>query len=349
MKNSIICLATFILISLTGKAQFIIDSTYNPVPGDSIKLIECDSTSIVPGGSGPDQVWDFSGVLTGANEFYEAFCLPSATPPAYANQYPESNLATVNNNAPPIYHYYETTDSAWLLHGYIYPGFKIKYLQPNCRLTYPLSYGTVKTVSYHGIITVPGATGTQDGSRSFTVDGYGTLILPEGTWTNAMRVITTDTISDTIRVNGTVIQTSTTVIINYQWFAEEIKLSLFSINYVSANASPAVKYVHLSSKSIQVGIEPHPEAPETGFRLFPCHPNPCNEKTEIGYFIPRKYHVRIILTDFSGKKVSVLIDEVKEEGYHRFFIDLKVFSPGVYLYSLTTPSGNIGQKLIKQR
>ena len=349
MKKNIVCLSIFILISLTGKSQFIIDSTYNPVPGDSIKLIECDSSGIFPGGSGPDQVWDFSGVVSGTNEFYEAFCLPSETPPEYSNQYSESNLATVNNNVPPIYHYYETTDSAWLLHGYIYPGFKIKYQKPNCRLTYPLAYGLEKRMNYHGIITVPGATGTQDGSRSFTVDGHGTLILPEGNWTNAMRIKTTDTISDTIRVNGTVIQTSTTVILNYQWFAEGIKLSLFSINYVSTNGSPVVKYVHISSKSIPVGIEHHPVDLETGFRLFPCHPNPCNEKTEIGYFIPRKCHFRISLTNSIGKEVRVLVNVEMEEGFHSFITDMTGFPPGIYFCSLRSSSGTISQKLIVER
>ena len=68
------------------------------------------------------------------------------------------------------------------------------------------------------------------------------------------------------------------------------------------------------------------------------YPNPVSHKTKIRYSIPVKSIVEIILFDFSGNQVKVLVNEVKEAGAYAYHLDVSNLAKGIYYYRMR--SGN---------
>ena len=75
------------------------------------------------------------------------------------------------------------------------------------------------------------------------------------------------------------------------------------------------------------------------YELFQNYPNPFNLATRIHYSLPREDHVRIVIYDLLGKKVTTLIDERQQAGYHVITWDGRdssgqLVSSGIYLYRI---------------
>jgi alpha-N-arabinofuranosidase len=87
------------------------------------------------------------------------------------------------------------------------------------------------------------------------------------------------------------------------------------------------------------------------FRLYPNYPNPFNPGTAIRYELPKTEHVTLRVVDIMGRKIAVLVNEVKKEGrylsewYGTNENGLPV-SSGVYFYELVTTSHKIARKMV---
>jgi len=347
MRRTDYMLLFLFLICLSGYTtpQFIIDSTYIPQPGDSTKLIQCDTTGILPGDSGINKIWDYSGIQTGTEEFYEAYCLPSATPPAYANQFPEATLASVNNNNPAIYHYYLPADTAWLLLGYLYPGFKMEYSELFCRTPFPVTYGSRVINHFSGIQTVTGGVVHHSGTRDFAVDGSGTLYLPYESYNNAMRTRTLQTTTDSVFVNGSFYSVSHCLVHSYDWYAAGIKLPVFSLVYIWPEGMPPGKSVLVSSKNTPVGLIPRNDAGNMRNDLLSCFPNPASNSVILSFTLEKPDHLLLEITDHEGRS-KTLLEKYLDAGHHSLNISLGSFSQGAYLVTLLSGKVRASTKLI---
>ena len=70
------------------------------------------------------------------------------------------------------------------------------------------------------------------------------------------------------------------------------------------------------------------------FALNQNYPNPFNPSTIIPYELPREVAVRIDIFDILGRRVMVLVDEVKPTGAHQAQWDASGVAGGVYIYQL---------------
>jgi len=68
------------------------------------------------------------------------------------------------------------------------------------------------------------------------------------------------------------------------------------------------------------------------------YPNPFNPSTKIGFGIPERGHVTLIVTNSLGKEVARLVDEELEAGMHEANFDASGLPSGVYMYTLKTRS-----------
>lgn len=80
-----------------------------------------------------------------------------------------------------------------------------------------------------------------------------------------------------------------------------------------------------------------PDTPEK-FTLAQNYPNPFNSGTTISFTVPVKNHVAIRIYDVTGKKISELLNEEKEQGTYKINFEPKALASGVYFYTLS--SGN---------
>jgi hypothetical protein len=72
----------------------------------------------------------------------------------------------------------------------------------------------------------------------------------------------------------------------------------------------------------------------TVFSLVQNFPNPFNPITTIDYGLPKQSAVRLEVYNTLGQRVALLVDEMKQAGYHSEKFDGANLASGVYLYRL---------------
>lgn len=72
----------------------------------------------------------------------------------------------------------------------------------------------------------------------------------------------------------------------------------------------------------------------SNFSLEQNYPNPFNPTTTIGYVLQEKSNVKLTLMNLLGEELSVLVNEVKEKGYHKIDFNANNLPSGVYLYRI---------------
>ena len=75
------------------------------------------------------------------------------------------------------------------------------------------------------------------------------------------------------------------------------------------------------------------DIPET-FGLKQNYPNPFNPSTIIRYAVPQTSHVTIEVYNVLGQRVDMLVNEVREAGYHNVTFDGSSLASGVYIYRM---------------
>jgi len=79
-------------------------------------------------------------------------------------------------------------------------------------------------------------------------------------------------------------------------------------------------------------VEEHPVPVE--FSLSQNYPNPFNPTTTIRYGLPLQAHVTLEVFNILGQRVSVLMDEAQDAGYHEVTFGGGTLSSGLYFYRL---------------
>lgn len=180
MKKHLILLLVLIVIKHSC-AQPIIQNAEDFDIGTVLQFQKCDPEGINAGGSGENQTWDFSNLISLAETSTEWMLDPSSTTNGYL--FPTSNLVVKVSNGQ--FTYVNKTIDENNIVGFIdttssYPA--TQYTNPMIIAKRPLYYGVVVTDTF-----------MLSGSPSIGIvtlepDAYGTLILPNGTHNNTLRV-----------------------------------------------------------------------------------------------------------------------------------------------------------------
>lgn len=120
------------------------------------------------------------------------------------------------------------------------------------------------------------------------------------------------------------------------------------------------RYVSLQGTSPSVSRGSTPNATTTGmlqsvntlpseFSVSKNYPNPFNPTTVIKYQLPKDSYVTLRLYDILGREVGVLVDGMKEAGYHEVSFDASRLASGMYLYSLKAGDFTSVRKLVLLR
>lgn len=84
----------------------------------------------------------------------------------------------------------------------------------------------------------------------------------------------------------------------------------------------------------------------TEFSLDHNYPNPFNPTTIIKYALPVNSHVTLEIFNSLGQRVVILLDEIREAGFHQTTFDGAALSSGVYIYKITAGSFVDSKKLL---
>lgn len=96
-----------------------------------------------------------------------------------------------------------------------------------------------------------------------------------------------------------------------------------------------------------VGIEdPKEELIPDDIVLEQNYPNPFNPITKIRFKIRDQQHIKLVIYDVLGNKISTLVDRIFNHGEHEVIFEGKILSSGIYYYSLISEQKTITKKCL---
>lgn len=190
MKKHYHILLIFTAISLVTFGQDPITANNLNIIGDVTTTAICGNDAVNPGPEGADQIWDMSD-LTETEEQAFTFVDPQGT--LWGYQFPSSTICGVSWTGE--HSYYRFDSDGVSVEGYAglvldqepTDTFKIVYDDPENFIPIPFEYEDTHQDDNSGTSYAVGFEIPFTGDVDYEVDGYGTLILPTGTYENVLR------------------------------------------------------------------------------------------------------------------------------------------------------------------
>ncbi|REC63802.1 hypothetical protein DRF65_03600 [Chryseobacterium pennae] len=306
-----------------------INSTVN------LKSEDVSSTSITAGSSGANITWDFS-MYTGTNPV--AYTVRACPGQSNCFRFPGANrIATMTTVD--THDFSSMTDTeATTLGSYSGPALgdvTVTYINPLTEYKFPITYLQQfdDTYEFNSVSAAIGNT-NETGQVSVSVDGYGTVITPRGTYANVLRIKRMRTGTQTFAGSPTPI-TATYTNESYQWVSQtEGMVFSFAINTFVLNGNTNIsKSVSYLDPTVLSTAELNRRAEE-----FAIYPNPSSDFITIA----SKEDIRkVTITSLDGKRVLAV--ENSEN------IDVSKLSKGVYILQGELKNGNVvSKKIIKK-
>jgi hypothetical protein len=249
-----------------------------PQIGDSYTFRYCDTLGVKPGDAGISQTWDFSNLkLQTGDEGSYTYNIVNPTTGIKSELFPDATYAYFSQNT---YGYYKLSNNEVHRLGTAYDAGNEVLTDPEIYLNYPFTYGDNKTDDFAGSILTKysgmDVTLARSGNVSTVADGYGTLILPNGTFHNLLRLKIVQRITDTYSGPPEIqIQTETTT---YTWISDEYKYGLLSISIIKNTqivmGNPIVTYSNnvviqdAMPSSVQTLTQPSITSPINGTEIL---------------------------------------------------------------------------------
>ena len=209
-KAGVFTMALAVVSQLT--AQPVITNSIVPQVGNSSTFRLFDPAVESPGPGGAAVTWDFSNVtMTGTS------ILQYNPPSSYANasQFPGSTLVAEQSSGILLFLKEESQYLSEM--GLVASTLTETYIaDPRVVMKFPMTYGDSLTDNFEGTAILSAVTATRTGSSEIVADGYGTLILPYGTFTDVLRVRLVSTYADEFL--SQVVNTGVDTI--YNWYME---------------------------------------------------------------------------------------------------------------------------------
>ncbi len=182
------------LAVLTLRAQTTITTTTQIGYTAPLIIASASTAASVPiNTSGAAVTWNCANLQQETGTPIINYTVSSPAGTTYANDYPKANWYFTDPALTAVFghHYYSLTTDSLVLWGEHTTGKSYEiYDDPQIDLKLPFSYSNVYANSYSK--TSYNANGSvsssQTGTVTLTYDGYGTLILPNGTFTNVARI-----------------------------------------------------------------------------------------------------------------------------------------------------------------
>lgn len=318
MKKTL--LSIFTIIGLAASAQ-ITEANHAPMNGDRpFETLQCDSLSIAPGSSGSGQVWNYSTLVEHLSVL-KSYTTLTSIDASYTPADVKVSSGSANTN-----YYRSATTKLNYFGGDLSIAtvvLNVKYATPAVVALYPMSLNSTTTSITGGTVNATSPiplSGAFNGTCVVTADGTGSLVLPSKTFSNVIRVVTTQTLVASSL--GT-----TVYLLVYDYYSpNDSKAPIFTINTSTVSSGFGVseqKIVTVQKNYNIVGIN---ETQKSNVELS-VFPNPASNL--INFSTTNTEAAQVIAFDVTGR---VIVTEVLEMGKAK--MNLSNFSTGVYLYRL---------------
>lgn len=218
--------AALLLSGNTLFAQNLTRSDIGYTAGENYTMYASDYVN--PGTSGTGVTWDLSAMTNNSQ-------ITVATSANSGGSFPTANVKLTQSNGGVIY--YNITNSKMELVGLNASGTVFNYSNPATYMQYPVTTAYNYTDAFAASFTVSGLNFNRTGSIQAEYSGTGTLITPEGTFTNVVRIKSTQTNTDTY--SGGTINSS---IVAYNWYKAGVHHELANVSLITGTSTSQSAY-----------------------------------------------------------------------------------------------------------
>lgn len=356
MKHIYSTLLLLLLLSVTTLAQAqitITESYFQDRIGVTetstlFDLMETSDLTAIINATGPNQTWDFSG-FTVADTFSisETYIqLPADVPGSdlfpdsdFAIQLESDTVDALAGDSIAFYLFSSIKDGYFFSDGSISLGdadedgvndtLKITFSPPSKNNPVPLTFEDMWEDSTTTVLSIAGfeLPATSADVNNSVVDGWGTLITPQGSF-QALRIRTEFTEVSLVGGPDAFSHTDIEFV-----SAEGVLASVFIDADGSTFGSYSVSDFVMSGTPVE-----DEEGLPSQFQLSQNYPNPFNPSTTINYALPASSDVTLKVYTLTGQEVATLVNATQGVGQYEVQFDASNLSSGIYLYRLETAS-----------
>jgi hypothetical protein len=329
MNKKITTLLLLASVALTASAQIpTLTSTSNPIAGDWYLHYATDTFN--QGASGAMVTWDFHTLpLHSTDTAYWSAC--SASP--LCSTFPGTTVYG-HQQGSTLGVYLHTTTTSQSVDGEYNTG-AIPFSNYEDLLRYPFTYGTTYVDTMIATFT-SGSSFYRSGTITVTGDAYGTLILPNATFTNALRVHRVEDYKDSIVGVATMYTYHSDI---YSWNVPNIRTEVLNVTRFSANGTPLANTAWYTNKQ--------PVSVESAYPIQPSvllYPNPARDNITIQLSTDAA-HIRVSIADVMGETIAIIADDYYSQGAHIFNFNTGSLSRGIYFIKLQTDTQCLTRKI----
>lgn len=329
-------LILMMLLAGSSFAQLVLGPDRLISAGDKVTMISMDTTGVVEGAKGANQTWNFNNISAG-DTLYMEYVNASSSP--YAANFPSATIASiVNDGENPSYSYISNSGNQILSYGNSSAEVLNVYDSPSIVASFPFTYNSSFNSGYSSSYDMgDGLISKQSGVSAHSGDAYGTIILPDGSTHNTLRVkvesITVDSLFMGEMFFGTSVLTST----SYSFYISGSKYAVFSVNYIKSEFlgnvfnSKTISY----TPALTTGIDDDKNTMPVEFALKQNHPNPFNPSTRISFSLNEKSFISLKVYNLAGEEVATIAQGEREAGEYSINFDASRLSAGIYFYQLS--------------
>jgi hypothetical protein len=330
MRKSLqkLLLLAFLGLSLKSFAQPTLTAAgCSPAIGNTTTSIS--NGGFAQGAAGANQTWNLSSIGNTGNTTAQFISVSSAP---NGSQFTNSNLASSSGGA---YSFFNSTVSALTLNGVISPssGPVITYSNGEDILRFPFTFGNTYTDNWAATFT-SGVDFFRTGSTTVTADAYGTLITPQVTFTNTLRIHFVQTYHDSSDfADGDYTNDE------YFWYKEGIKEALASTYTFTSNFAGQTNTITGGSYAGgTVGMQDN-----SADLAFILAPNPAQEKINITINDNNLGQIKSRIINQIGQEV-VPIENVNNIAGNNMQFDVAHLKNGIYTLQLILEDNSLINK-----
>ena len=327
------CWITLVLCLLTPAfAQITITQGNFPSLGSTFADQTAESTDVSVGANGANQAWTMPDRTW--EEYVEQWVDPATTP--YASDFPTANYCNNMTGSDSGFVYLRVAANGVFFQGAVSfeEGAEMIIAPDEEALLFPLplTYLASWTSVWHAMMEPqPGFEVSVTDSALKTVDGWGTLVTPFGSWP-VLRVQSHEFMIRQMTFPPII---DTTESYSYLWLSVDVPIGA-EIRSYEDEQNPNFTQGEIVITTAGADAEP-PQGPVArGYSLEQNYPNPFNPETQINFDLLTGGHVSLKVYNLLGEEVTTLVSGPRSAGPYSIRFDARGFPGGTYLYRLQT-------------
>jgi hypothetical protein len=328
MKKFNIFLFSGLLASFYGISQPVLTgSNTNPIIGETYQLVRDQTVPFTFATPGANQTWNYTNLLASTPMTTTASSAAGSVVPAASLKVEYGGGATF---------YYNTSSTELTQLASTAPGVEMIYSNPEITLKYPFQMGSTNTDTWKTTF-VSGSPFIRTGTTTINGIGYGTLILPSGTYSNVLCVNLVQNYDDsTAGMQFVIYQNETQLFYKPGNHHPILGLSKITTNMMG-NTSVINSYYYMNSGIVSSVEE---VAQDVNLQVYP---NPSQGSFTVSFSEKNKFsNVSFTLTDMLGKRVDFTSRQTGEV----YNIESASLTSGVYRLAVYANTKKIAEKVV---